>query len=209
MTISPTASTNRRMFSIRDAFANGQPYEDYRWFRDNDPIHFGEENWPQGKPSVSLFRFADVMSVLRNANVGVETRKLAEEVRPADQPEYQPSPLDLVMRNFMLFRDPPDHSRLRKVANMAFTPKNVAKLRPDIERIAATLIADLRNSDQPIDLIQDYTYPLPVMVIGKILGVPEVDLPKFREWAAMLASAIDFQFEEIEGLAESRAQSAV
>ena len=209
MTIPPAPSTDRRLFSIRDAFIDGQPYDDYRWFRDNDPIHFGEENWPQGKPTVSLFRFADVMSVLRNPNVGVETRKLAEEVRPADQPEYQPSPLDTVMRNFMLFRDPPNHTRLRRVANMAFTPKNVAKLKPDIERIASSLIADMRSADQPIDLIQDYTYPLPVMVIGKILGVPEVDLPKFREWAAMLASAIDFQFEEVEGLAESRAKSAL
>ncbi|MEJ7839895.1 MAG: cytochrome P450, partial [Thermomicrobiales bacterium] len=47
------------------------------------------------------------------------------------------------------------------------------------------------------------------MVIGKILGVPEVDLPKFREWAGVLAAAIDFQFEEVEGLAESQARSAV
>ena len=119
------------------------------------------------------------------------------------------SPLNAVMSNFMLFRDPPDHTRLRRVANMAFTPKNVAKLRPEIERIAASLLADLRARDQPIDLIKEFTYPLPVMVIGKILGVPEVDLPKFREWASMLASAIDFDFEEVEGLAEYRAKSAV
>jgi cytochrome P450 len=210
MTTSTSTPTERRMFSYHEAFAKGQPYDHYRWFREHDPVHFGEETWPQGKPAVFLFRFADVMSVLRNPNVGVETRKLALEVDPDRFADFQPSPLHTVMNNFMLFRDPPDHTRLRRVANMAFTPKNVARLRPDIERIASSLIAELRESDGPVDLIENFTYPLPVMVIGKILGVPEVDLPKFREWASMLASAIDLQLDEAEeGLAEARSRSAV
>ncbi|MEJ7839894.1 MAG: hypothetical protein WKF81_13860 [Thermomicrobiales bacterium] len=145
MTIPVLPPADRAQFSIRDTFLYGQPYETYRWFREHDPVHFGEETWPQGKPSVSLFRFADVMSVLRNPNVGVESRHLAAEVQPELADTQEITPLAAVMRNFMLFRDPPDHTRLRRVANMAFTPKNVAKLRPDIERIATDLIAQIRS----------------------------------------------------------------
>jgi cytochrome P450 len=199
----------RRMFRIEDAFANGQPYAEYAWFREHDPIHFGEPSWPQWLPRVSLFRFADVMSVLRSPSFGVESARLSDEIRPEGEERGPQSPLDAVMSKFMLFRDPPDHTRLRSVANMAFTPRNVATLSPTIEKIALDLLESARAKAGPVDLISEYTYPLPVYVIGKILGVPEVDLASFREWAGVLAEAIDYQFEEDEGRQERQTRSAI
>jgi cytochrome P450 len=134
---------------------------------------------------------------------------LAAEVRDPNEPAPEATPYGAVARKFMLFNDPPDHTRLRRVANMAFTPRQVAKLRPDIERIAQNLVSAMRASDRPVDLIRDFSYPLPVLVIGKILGVPEVDLPKFRHWASVLAASIDFEFEELAELQEQSNQSAM
>jgi cytochrome P450 len=204
-----TIPSERRLFSVQQAFANGNPYADYAWFREHDPVHFGEPDWPQGLPAVSLFRFDDVNAILKNPNVGVEGWRLAAEVRDPDEPAPEATPYGAVARKFMLFNDPPDHTRLRRVANMAFTPRQVAKLRPDIERIAQDLVSAMLASDQPIDLIRDFSYPLPVLVIGKILGVPEVDLPKFRHWASVLAASIDFEFEELAELQEQSNQSAL
>jgi cytochrome P450 len=199
----------RRQFDIEHAFANGQPYADYAWFREHDPINFGESSWPQGKPRVSLFRFADVMSVLRSPAVGVEGHRLADEMRPEGEERGPQSPLDAVMNKWMLFRDPPDHTRLRAVANLAFTPRNVARLRPTIERIARDLLETARAKGGTVDLISEYTYPLPVYVIGQILGVPEVDLGRFREWAGVLAAAIDYQFEEDEERQQTQTRAAI
>jgi cytochrome P450 len=200
----------RRAWDIREAFDKGQPYAHYTWFRDNDPVHVGTEPaWPLGHPYVSLFRFDDVMNLLRNPEVGVEGRRLAAEARPAGDPAPQPNMLGQVFDRFMLFRDPPDHTRLRSVANMAFTPRNVAGLKPDIERIATTLLTEARARGGVIDLIEAFTYPLPVYVIGKILGVPEVDLPRFREWAGVLAAAIDFNLDEQENVDETQGRAAM
>ena len=194
----------RRVFSISGSFAKGNPYPDYAWFREHDPISFGEPDWPQGKPAVSLFRFRDVHDVLRHPQAGVEGWKLSAEVRDPNEPAPEPTPYGSVARNFMLFNDPPNHTRLRRIANMAFTPRQVAKLRPEVESIADYLIADMQDASAPVDLVRDYCYPLPVLVIGKILGVPEVDLPKFRYWASVLAAAIDFEFEELSDLNNNR-----
>jgi cytochrome P450 len=82
----------------------------------------------------------------------------------------------------MLGTDPPRHRHLRSLVIQAFTQKRVAQLEPRIQAIAAQLLDELAQADTP-DLVSAFAYPLPVMVIGELLGVPAHEAPQFRQWA--------------------------
>ena len=164
-------------------------YDYYARFREAAPTARGQEGWAGGDPAVVLLRHADVHASLRDSRLGKEWRHLA----PPGEPPHEPEPKSFgdVARHFMLFRDPPDHTRLRSTANMAFTPRHVTNMREPIANLASRLVAGLRERDEPADLIASFAYPLPVLVIAGILGVPEEDFPRFRDWAAVIAAAID------------------
>jgi hypothetical protein len=81
----------------------------------------------------------------------------------------------------MLFTDPPDHTRLRALANRAFTPRRVEALWPRIAAIVDAQLADLDQGEW--DLIEGLAYPLPVMVIAEILSLPGSDRESFKQWS--------------------------
>ncbi|WP_238018462.1 cytochrome P450 [Dactylosporangium sp. AC04546] len=91
--------------------------------------------------------------------------------------------LDLFRRGNIVQMDPPRHDELRRIVSRAFTPRVVAGLEPRIEAITGSLL-DARGSR--FDLIDDLAYPLPVIVIAELLGVPAADRPVFRRWADRL-----------------------
>ena len=192
----------KRYFRIETAYATGDPYDTYAWFRAHDPVHLGEPR-EGGHPAVHLFRHADVMRLLRDPRLGKEWHKLL----PPDQqpPAPEPDSFHAVAQQFMLFRDPPTHTHLRGLANLAFTAREVEKKRAAITELARDLGERFRDSarETPTDLIMDFAYPLPTLVIAQILGVPQEDFPKFRQWAGDIGAAIDFQ---LEGLEEQQAR---
>ncbi|MFC5822971.1 cytochrome P450 [Nonomuraea insulae] len=87
-----------------------------------------------------------------------------------------------------LWMDPPDHTRLRALVSRAFTPRMLERLRARIEAITAELIAAL---PEETDLVSGLAYPLPVMVISEMLGVPPEDHDRFRGWSEILARGLD------------------
>jgi cytochrome P450 len=82
--------------------------------------------------------------------------------------------------------DGADHARLRRVVADAFSPRRVAALAPDITRRVGQLLDELVAAGPPADLIARYAGPLPVAVITTLLGVPEADRDRVREWAGVL-----------------------
>ena len=90
----------------------------------------------------------------------------------------------------MLFRDPPDHTRLRGLVNQAFTPRMLERLRPHIQAIAEDLTDNLSASGEA-DLINDYAFPLPIIVIAEMLGVPHSAQDEFKEWSNALVATLD------------------
>jgi cytochrome P450 len=86
----------------------------------------------------------------------------------------------------MLTTDPPDHTRLRGIVNRAFTPRRIADLRPRIEEIAESLLADLPARGE-FDLMEGLAQPLPVIVIAELLGVPSEDRDRFKRWSNAIA----------------------
>jgi pimeloyl-[acyl-carrier protein] synthase len=90
----------------------------------------------------------------------------------------------------MLVLDPPDHTRLRNLVNKAFTPRTVERLRPRVEAIAAEILDRIDDGDG-FDLVRDFAYPLPVIVIAEMLGVPAADRAAFQQWSAVLVRGLD------------------
>ena len=190
-------ATTAPVFRLQTAFAGGDPYASYDWFRANDPIHVGEpREW--GPPPVYLFRHQDVITWLRDARLGKEWQKLSPPDVVPSIPE--PDTFQAVASQFMLFRDPPLHTHLRGLANMAFTPRQVEQLQPQIQHLATNLIGELRKCEleDSVDLIASFAYPLPTLVIAHILGIPSADFRRFRQWAGDIAAAIDFPLEGLE-----------
>ncbi len=88
----------------------------------------------------------------------------------------------LSMQRDLLFTDPPDHTRLRHLVSKAFTSRAVEQLRPRIQQIADELLDKVERQGQ-MDLIADFAFPLPIIVISELLGVPSQDRQQLRSWS--------------------------
>ncbi|WDV54636.1 cytochrome P450 [Streptomyces coeruleorubidus] len=86
----------------------------------------------------------------------------------------------------MLFSDPPKHTRLRRIVGTTFTPKRVESLRPKVQKIADELL-DRCPASEPVNLLQEFCFPLPLHVICELLGVPENERRQAQEWSATVA----------------------
>jgi cytochrome P450 len=84
----------------------------------------------------------------------------------------------------MLTADPPDHERLRRVVNRAFTPNSITALEPRIREIARELLEPLRHGS--FDVVADFAAPLPTIVIADLLGIPREDGDRFRRWTEVV-----------------------
>ena len=90
------------------------------------------------------------------------------------------------LEGIVAFRDPPDHTRIRRLLASTFSLRMVKRVTDMIERISTRLLDAVAASGEA-DLHRAYTYPLPAMVVGAMLGVPEADLDRFK-WRARRAS---------------------
>ncbi|MFD0360415.1 cytochrome P450 [Nocardia sp. GCM10030253] len=91
------------------------------------------------------------------------------------------------INNNMLFSDPPQHTRLRRLVAKAFASRAVRDLGPRITAIADTLLDDM-SSRETVDLLDSYAFPLPIAVICELLGVPDDDKDAFRSWTAIVVN---------------------
>lgn len=88
----------------------------------------------------------------------------------------------------LLFTDPPDHTRLRKLVTRAFTRRRMEALRPRVQEITDALIGAMAQQEEA-DLIASVAFPLPITVICELLGVPAADRDDFREWTRATISS--------------------
>ncbi|MBO0874870.1 MAG: cytochrome P450, partial [Pseudonocardia sp.] len=91
------------------------------------------------------------------------------------------------IRSFLVL-DPPEHTRLRRLVSRAFTPRLVERLRPRIAELVAGLLGRAHGE---VDLIAALAYPLPVIVISEMLGVPAEDEERFKGWSDALVRGLD------------------
>jgi len=153
------------------------PYPSYRRLREEDPVHrSGFGFWV-------LTRYDDVVTLLRDPRFGRDRYQPLLRARFGEDASGGIS-------GSMLFRDPPDHTRLRGLVNKAFTPRVVETMRPHIQRIVDDLLDAVRQA-RAMDVIADLAYPLPVIVICEMLGVPVADRGEFRQWSLDIGRSLD------------------
>jgi len=90
--------------------------------------------------------------------------------------------VERTLQSIVAFRDPPDHTRIRGLLASTFSPRMVRRVAGMIERISTRLL-DAVAADGEADLHRAYSYPLPALVVGAMLGIPETDLDRFKSWA--------------------------
>ena len=135
------------------------------------PVHHCETFDP---PFYTLSRYADVEEALRD--IDTFSSHYGQGPRFTD-PQG-------------MLSDPPQHTHLRRIVQQAFTPKAMAQLRPQIEALTRTLLQDAKAKRSDFDLHDDYAFPLPVIIIAGMLGVPESDLDRFKHWSDVQVAAM-------------------
>lgn len=155
------------------------PYPAFARLRAEAPIAHDEAT---GQWVVS--RYADVNALLRDRRLGRSYLHVAthEEWGRPDPPAWQ-DPFWRLSRDQLIDREPPDHTRLRRLVSRAFTPRAVEAMRPRIEAIVAELI-DAVSERVELDLLADLIEPLPVTVVADMLGIPAADRHLLRPWSA-------------------------
>jgi len=143
--------------------------------REHCPFHhfeaFGEHGF------YTLSRHADITEILKEPVLWTTGR--------GPGPEHVLRTGDGVLLN----ADPPVHTVQRRLVNKAFTPRAVADMEVEVQRVADSLIDDFAWRGHG-DLVADFASPLPVIVIARMLGVPERDMATFKEWSDVIVAAI-------------------
>jgi cytochrome P450 len=154
------------------------PYPTYHRLRRYDPVH----RCPDG--SYFLTRYDDVVAVYR------DHRRLSSDKTVEFKPKFGDGPLYEHHTTSLVFRDPPDHTRIRRLFAPAFTPRALAALEPRVVQVVDALL-DRAADRGRMDLIADYAFALPVELIGDMLGVPRADRPLLRGWSTAILSALE------------------
>lgn len=154
------------------------PYPLFRRLRLEDPVH--ED--PAGGWMIT--RYDEVVAVL------ADPRFSAERVLPRGDASAPVGPVQKALSRQMLFLDPPDHTRLRKLFAKAFSPGRLEGLRPHILALVSELLDQAEKGGGAIDFMSDFAVPLPVTVIAQMLGVPAQDRDRLRQWSMSFGSLI-------------------
>lgn len=157
------------------------PYPAFRELREQDPVH-----WSERHRAWLVTRYDDCAFVL-----GATAQASSDRVRPlldvmSAERREKAGPVYDMITGWMVVTDPPEHRRLRQAAAAAFNPRRVAAREDRIRALVDQLVDEFVASGGQ-DLISGFTYPLPATVIGELIGAPEEDTERFREWSSSLA----------------------
>jgi cytochrome P450 len=150
------------------------PFPWYKTMRAASPVSYNEQTgmW-------RVFRYLDVQRVLSEFETFSSQRGSREFRQRASQ-----SPLG----SSLISMDPPRHRQLRNLVTQAFTPRTIAQLEPRITAIVDELLGQVEQSGR-MDVIDDLAYPLPVIVIAEMLGIPPEERAQFKRWSDAVVTA--------------------
>ncbi len=168
-------------FELGAAATIQDPYPVYARLRAEAPVHFSTAwgGWV-------LARYADNVAAFRDARLsanraGGYAQRMPPEVR------QRLEPLIRHLARWTLLLDAPEHTRLRALIQRAFGPQRAEQLRPRVEALAAELVESAARRER-FDVMADLAVPLPVLVIGELLGVPRGDQERLKAWSDALAA---------------------
>lgn len=172
-----TLPTGLELTVFDETFRN-RPHERFDVLRAADPVHHDTQ---LGR--VLLTRAADVAATLKDRSLSVDQRKAAPDTIVQKLATMQ----DREAPRSMLVLDDPDHARLRRLVTHAFTARAIEAVKPRVAEVADELLDAVAGRER-FDIIEDFSSPLPIIVIAEMLGVGAADRPDFQRWSKGLAN---------------------
>ena len=175
-------------FETSDPEFRRNPYPRYAELRESDVLH----RTPDGL--WVLTRYDDVGAAVRDPRLSSHPKHATDgRVRRAGNniPIVGDGTIEI-----MLLADAPDHTRLRRLANKAFTPRAVEQLRPRVQELVDGILSRAADEGGTFDVMASLAEPLPVMVICDLLGVPVEDQDQFKPWSTAIARMLDPDVDE-------------
>ncbi len=174
----------------RDRFAGGIPHEWFTWLRANDPVHHHAE--PGGPGFWVITKLDDVVACNRDA-ASFSSSAARGGVVGLEEPVGEPSEIAKSGGNLMLFMDPPDHTRYRRLVNRGFTPRMIEQMSVHIRELT-TGILDTALAQDESDFVVDIAAELPLEVIAELIGVPNEDRHKIFDWSNRMIGSEDPEY---------------
>jgi cytochrome P450 len=171
--------------SLVSAAASADPYPVYARLRELGPVR-----WSAAGGVPVLTSYEDCAALVRDQTFGSQSPAWCDQVTPG----WRDHPARIATFEAMLFRDPPDHTRLRRLVSAAFTPRQAERMRSGIAALSARSLdqlADAGAEGSTIDLHEFLAARLPIAVIGSLVGVPESDWPMLREPMSALLRLVE------------------
>ena len=153
-------------------------YKYYNLLREKSPIHKNSDG------SYILTRYKDLLGVYRNFKVW------SSDKRTEFGAKFGSSPLFEHHTTSVVFVDPPDHTRIRKIFQQAFTPKSILSLERNINKLVDSYLV-MMHEKKKFDFVSDFSFRLPVDVVCSVLGVPSEDRHLIRDWAHKILGALE------------------
>lgn len=173
------------VLDFADPKTNADPFPVFAQLRENDPVH-----WSAAMKAWIVTRYDDVKRVaVANSDMSADRLAPFFAAAPAESRGNYAN-LATYLGNWMVFRDPPEHTRLRRLFTKGFTSRSVKALEPNVEQIVGLLYDEMqRKSDSTgiVDWIAEVAYPLPATVMMDLLGVPREDLLHVKDWSDDIA----------------------
>jgi cytochrome P450 len=191
-----TITAGRDLFAqVLDPASRHDPYPLYARLRET-PVSLQEDG------TYAVSGYPEIAALLHDPRVSSDERKSSRGTAAMSASGRFDNPP-------FIFRDPPDHDRLRRLVMRQFTPERIAGMHDRVVALVAGLLDAHRGHGQ-IDIVDNLAYPLPVTVICELLGVPHKDEPRFHDWASALARSLDppesMTEQEIQHAGQARAE---
>lgn len=159
------------------------PYPTYTRLLDEGPLHYVDvgSKWAVW----SVFSHAECSLIAKDPRCSAKrAQQMLLPLPPSRQAEF--SELARMFSLWLIFMDPPEHSRLRKLLNKGFAPAAIEALRPQVEAIVDRMLKPLRRGAE-VDVMSEFANPMPVSVISEMMGVPEALHGTFVDWSRAIA----------------------
>lgn len=154
------------------------PYQTYSHLRTAAPLHWADK-FRSGAWLVT--RYADVLAGLHDSRLSSKRSHTLTAALPLEvQGEF--TTFNQIFSRFMLFLDPPEHSRIRKLLNKEFTPNMIQRMRPRIQQLVDSPLDQVAGKSE-MEFMTEFAHLLPVRVIAQMLGIPSEDQRDFETWS--------------------------
>ncbi len=177
--MSPTTREHDR-YRLRGGDSWRSPWDDYRWLRDNDPVHRSEH--PDYGEYFVLTRYADVFDAVRDTETYSSALGLTLDPEVMKMFEGRAAPIVMM--------DPPEHTSMRRLVSRPMTPSRVAPFEPEMAAFVDERLDALGDRlDDEVDIVEVLLKAFPSFLVAHYLGVPDADRPRFDSWTNAIVAA--------------------